>query len=61
MRSFLLYFIEGSSYIEEDDYKWEFLVVYKNNNNSFEFVGFVSFYLFYYYHQIDVLKRLRIR
>ncbi|SAL96284.1 hypothetical protein [Absidia glauca] len=51
MQFFVLLFIEGSSYIEEDDDKWEFFVLFKRekagDSTTFDFVGYCSAYPFY--------------
>lgn len=45
MQIFVLLFIEGGSYIEEEDEKWEFVTLYQDGN----FVGYCSLYPFYYF------------
>ncbi|ORX43465.1 acyl-CoA N-acyltransferase [Hesseltinella vesiculosa] len=48
MQFLVLLFIEGSSYIEDDDEKWEIYTVYKANKRSaaetqYQFVGYSTF------------------
>ncbi|ORZ22368.1 acyl-CoA N-acyltransferase [Absidia repens] len=51
MQFFVLLFIEGSSYIEEDDEKWELYTIFKREKNgqscTYHFVGYCSAYPFY--------------
>ncbi|KAI8332482.1 acyl-CoA N-acyltransferase [Chlamydoabsidia padenii] len=51
MQFFVLLFIEGSSYIEEDDEKWEFFTLFKRektgDSTKYDFVGYCSAYPFY--------------
>lgn len=51
MQLFVLLFIEGSSYIEDDDEKWEIYVTFKrekyNDSFMYHFVGYCTTYPFY--------------
>ncbi|KAG0146460.1 hypothetical protein CROQUDRAFT_62728 [Cronartium quercuum f. sp. fusiforme G11] len=59
MQIFILFFIEGGSYIEEDDHRWEFVVLYERRKRktdvdgqtpySYHFCGYVTLYSFYHY------------
>ena len=61
MQFFVLLFIEGSSYIEEDE-KWEIYTVYKRQkaggSTMYHFVGYCTTYPFFYWPECT---RLRIR
>ncbi|KAJ3191391.1 hypothetical protein HK101_007817 [Irineochytrium annulatum] len=62
LQLFLLLFIEGASYIEDDD-KWEISLVFEMTNNvdgsiSYFLVGYTTVYAFYSYPD---KKRMRIR
>ncbi|KAF8870694.1 histone acetyltransferase type B catalytic subunit [Gymnopilus junonius] len=63
MQLFILLYIEGGSYINEDEDPWEFVLLYekrKRNDPShtvtYHFVGYSSLYPFYYYPE-----RVRLR
>ncbi|KAI8075456.1 acyl-CoA N-acyltransferase [Gilbertella persicaria] len=51
MQLFVLLFVEGMSYIEDDDQKWEIYTVYKREKASesfaYHFVGYCTTYPFY--------------
>lgn len=49
MRIFILLFIEAGSYIDEDDDRWEFFLLYQTNGTFPKFVGFCSAYPYFYY------------
>jgi len=59
MQILVLLYIEGGSYIEEDDDRWEFVVLFERrklksadentNPYSYHFCGYVSLYSFYHY------------
>ncbi|KAJ7632131.1 histone acetyltransferase type B catalytic subunit [Roridomyces roridus] len=56
MQLFILLFIEGGSYIQEDEDNWEFFVLYEKrkrrtspNVSTYHFVGYSSLYPFYCY------------
>ncbi|ORY95418.1 acyl-CoA N-acyltransferase [Syncephalastrum racemosum] len=53
MKLFVLFYIEGSSYIEDDDEKWEIYTVFKReghgDRSSYHFVGYSTVYPFYYW------------
>ncbi|KAL8293125.1 hypothetical protein RQP46_000819 [Phenoliferia psychrophenolica] len=61
MQVFVLLFIEGATYIEEDDPRWEFLTLFERRRRgdkvSYHFVGFTSFYSFFCWPDT---KRLRL-
>ncbi|CAH7670896.1 acyl-CoA N-acyltransferase [Phakopsora pachyrhizi] len=65
MQILVLLYIEGGSYIEEDDDRWEFVVLFEKrklksvegNQYSYHFCGYVSLYSFYHY---PSLIRLRL-
>ncbi|KAI8876186.1 acyl-CoA N-acyltransferase, partial [Backusella circina FSU 941] len=49
MQVFALFFIEGSSYIDVDDEKWEIYTVFqfKKETDSYDFIGYCNAYPFY--------------
>ncbi|GAA5814636.1 hypothetical protein MFLAVUS_008135 [Mucor flavus] len=47
MQIFVLLFIEGSSYIEDDDDKWEIYTTFKREQDTYHFVGYCTTYPFY--------------
>ncbi|OAV86244.1 hypothetical protein PTTG_04068 [Puccinia triticina 1-1 BBBD Race 1] len=59
MQILVLLYIEGGTYIEEDDDRWEFVVLFERrklkssdedaNPYSYHFCGYVSLYSFYHY------------
>lgn len=53
MQHFLLWFIDGASYIDTDDERWDFFVIYErvksSNNYQYHFVGYSSVYRYYAY------------
>ncbi|KAH9818998.1 acyl-CoA N-acyltransferase [Melampsora americana] len=58
MQVFTLLYIEGGSYIEEDDHRWEFVVLYERRKRKtadsgrlydYHFCGYVTLYSFYHY------------
>ncbi|KAA1071419.1 histone acetyltransferase 1 [Puccinia graminis f. sp. tritici] len=59
MQILVLFYIEGGSYIEEDDDRWEFVVLFERRKvktadddsspYSYHFCGYVSLYSFYHY------------
>jgi histone acetyltransferase 1 len=54
MQIFTLLFIEGASYIQEDEHNWEFVVVYEvsqdtESRTKYHFVGYTSLYNFWFY------------
>ncbi|PLW58306.1 hypothetical protein PCANC_00808 [Puccinia coronata f. sp. avenae] len=59
MQILVLLYIEGGSYIEEDDDRWEFVVLFERrklkssdentNPYTYHFCGYVSLYSFYHY------------
>ncbi|KAK4699802.1 histone acetyltransferase 1, partial [Phenoliferia sp. Uapishka_3] len=61
MQIFVLLFIEGATYIEEDDSRWEFLTLFERRKRgtsySYHFIGFTSFYSFFCWPDT---KRLRL-
>ncbi|GJN88600.1 hypothetical protein Rhopal_001566-T1 [Rhodotorula paludigena] len=61
MQIFVLLYIEGASYIDEEDGRWEFVTLFerrkKGDTVSFHFVGYVSFYSFFCWPDT---KRLRL-
>ncbi|KDE08016.1 hypothetical protein MVLG_01718 [Microbotryum lychnidis-dioicae p1A1 Lamole] len=62
MQIFVLLYIEGAQYIDEEDPRWEFVTLFerrKRQDGSFgyHFVGFVSFYSFFCWPDT---KRLRL-
>ncbi|KAK7049414.1 histone acetyltransferase 1 [Paramarasmius palmivorus] len=65
MQLFILLYIEGGSYIKEDEDEWEFVVLYEKRKRldspgvvTYHFVGYSSLYKFYYYPE---KTRLRLR
>lgn len=62
MQLFVLLFIEGSSYIDADDEKWEIYTIYKlekvDDSNVYHFVGYSTTYPFYCWPENT---RMRIR
>jgi histone acetyltransferase 1 len=58
MQLFILLFIEGGSYVHEDEDAWEFVVLYERRDGVYHFAGYTSVYPFWHYpDQI----RLRLR
>ncbi len=58
MQLFILLFIEGGSYVHEDEDAWEFVVLYEHWDGVYHFAGYTSVYPFWHYpDQI----RLRLR
>ncbi|KAF8321539.1 histone acetyltransferase type B, partial [Clavulina sp. PMI_390] len=54
MQLFILLYIEAGSYIQEDEDKWEFVVLYerrrrRDGNVTYHFVGYTSMYPFFYF------------
>ena len=47
MQIFALFFIEGASYIHEDESNWEFHCLYERIGDSYVFVGYTSLYRFW--------------
>ncbi|KAI8141842.1 acyl-CoA N-acyltransferase [Fennellomyces sp. T-0311] len=60
MQFFVLLLIEGSSYIEEDDDKWEVYTVFKRQNaggsDVYHFVGYCTTYPFFYWPEYTRLR-----
>jgi len=62
MQCFSIFFIEGASFIEDDDDKWEIKLVFEkvigNGNQTYNLVGYCTMYPYFCYpDQI----RMRIR
>jgi histone acetyltransferase 1 len=58
LQPLLLFFIEGASFIDEEDPKWEtYLLFRKSNSSGFQFVGFVTCYDYFSYPQ-SIRKRI---
>ncbi|KAI9260837.1 acyl-CoA N-acyltransferase [Sporodiniella umbellata] len=53
MKIFILFFIEGGSFIEDDDEKWEIFTTFKKEKSTettnYHFVGYSTVYPFYYW------------
>ncbi|KAF9363891.1 histone acetyltransferase 1 [Mortierella sp. NVP85] len=53
LQSFAIFFIEGASFIEETDSKWEVRLVFErvseNGQDTYNFVGYCTMYPYYYY------------
>ncbi|KAJ3144564.1 histone acetyltransferase 1 [Geranomyces variabilis] len=65
LQTFLLWYIEGASYLQEDDNHWEMVLLYERRKlgkkrHSYSFVGYATYYPFYYYSVSDCDKR-RVR
>lgn len=64
MQIFLLFYIEGATYIDEEDDRWEVVMMFKKEMSSdseksvYHFVGYVTMYPFYAYPD---KRRMRIR
>ncbi|KAI9499197.1 acyl-CoA N-acyltransferase [Zychaea mexicana] len=60
MQFFVLLFIEGSSYIEEDDEKWEIYIMFKRQNvggsTIYHFMGYCTTYPFFYWPECTRLR-----
>ncbi|GAA6062039.1 hypothetical protein JCM10212_005024 [Sporobolomyces blumeae] len=58
---FVLLYIEGAQYIDEEDGRWEFVTLFERrklgDSTSYHFVGYVSFYSFFCWPDT---KRLRL-
>jgi len=61
MQVFLLLYIEGASYIDEEDPRWEFLTLFerrkKGSRVTYHFIGYTTFYAFFHW---PSGKRLRL-
>ncbi|GAA5968162.1 hypothetical protein JCM11641_003754 [Rhodosporidiobolus odoratus] len=61
MQIFVLLYIEGASYIDEEDGRWEFVTLFERRTQgdsvSYHFAGYVSFYSFFCWPDT---KRLRL-
>ncbi|GAA5848528.1 hypothetical protein JCM8547_004540 [Rhodosporidiobolus lusitaniae] len=61
MQIFVLLYIEGASYIDEEDGRWEFVTLFERRKRgdtiSYHFAGYVSFYSFFCWPDT---KRLRL-
>ncbi|KAF9421312.1 histone acetyltransferase 1 [Podila epigama] len=53
MQCFTIFFIEGASFIEDDDEKWEVRMVFEkvseNGNHTYHFVGYCTMYPYFCY------------
>ncbi|KAJ3158699.1 histone acetyltransferase 1 [Geranomyces michiganensis] len=53
LQVFLLWYIEGASYLQEDDEAWEMVLLYERRKQGekhlYSFVGYATYYPFYYY------------
>lgn len=49
MQTFLKWFIEAANYIDTDDNKWEFFVLYEKASSGYVFVGYTTVYRYYAY------------
>lgn len=53
MQHFLLWFIDGASYIDTDDDRWNYFVIYEktrtNKDYQYYFVGYSTVYCYYAY------------
>ncbi len=63
LQLFLMWFIEGSSFIDQDDPKWEIMLLFKKKvngmgNSEYSIVGYSTYYPFYCYPD---QVRMRIR
>jgi len=65
MQLFVLLYIEGGSYINEDEDTWEFVLLYEKRKRrdgshgvAYHFMGYSSLFPFYYF-QDKVRMRLR--
>ncbi|EST05617.1 MOZ/SAS-like protein [Kalmanozyma brasiliensis GHG001] len=47
MQLFALLFIEGASYIQEDEINWEFFTLYERVGSRYHFMGYTSLYKFW--------------
>ncbi|KAJ8324426.1 histone acetyltransferase 1 [Batrachochytrium dendrobatidis] len=63
LQTFLLWFIEGASYLEDKDKNWQFVLVFEKESNFasgspvYKIVGYLSYYPFYHYPDT---RRMRI-
>jgi histone acetyltransferase 1 len=62
MQFFTLLFIEGASYLKEDEGNWEFLVLYEvsqapqDGEQRYHFMGYTSVYSYWYYPNLTRLR-----
>jgi len=53
MQHFLIWFIDGASYIDTEDERWNYFVIYEkvrvNNNDHYYFAGYSTVYCYYAY------------
>ncbi|KAI1289179.1 Histone acetyltransferase type B catalytic subunit [Halotydeus destructor] len=54
IRTFLLWFIDGASYIDEDDDRWDYFVLYEKSTgnglgSNYHFAGFTTVYRYFAY------------
>ncbi|KAI8823625.1 histone acetyltransferase type B catalytic subunit [Fimicolochytrium jonesii] len=54
LQPFLLFYIEGASYIEETDERWQLVLLYERKSRDkakplYSLVGYMSYYPFFYY------------
>ncbi|KAK2460635.1 hypothetical protein APHAL10511_007105 [Amanita phalloides] len=49
LQLFVLLFIEGGSYINDDEDAWEFMVLYEKRDSTYCLVGYSSLYNFYHF------------
>ncbi|KND02790.1 histone acetyltransferase catalytic subunit HAT1 [Spizellomyces punctatus DAOM BR117] len=61
LQVFLLWFIEGASFLEENDERWEMVLLFerqkKDEKNIYSIVGYATYYPFFHYPD---RKRMRI-
>ena len=49
MQVFLLWFIDGASFIEESDNQWEIYLLFEKSADAYAIVGYLTAYPFYYH------------
>ncbi|KAI8905274.1 histone acetyltransferase type B catalytic subunit [Powellomyces hirtus] len=60
LQVFLLWYIEGASYLEENDERWEMVLLYERRGPRYAFIGYVTYYPFFYYTPEECNRR-RVR
>jgi histone acetyltransferase 1 len=63
LQLFLLWFIEGSSFIDENDDRWEIMLLFKKvvngkGDSEYSIIGYSTYYPFYH-HPDQILTRIR--
>ena len=49
LQLFLVFFIEGASYVDEDDLNWKFVLLFERCDTTYKICGYMSYYSFFHY------------